>query len=39
MDDIEIAKDNNILVLEDAAPAIGATFGGKYCGTFGDMAI
>ena len=39
MDDIiEIAKDNNILVLEDAAPAIGATFGGKYCGTFGDIA-
>ena len=24
--------------MEDAAPAIGATYNGKYCGTFGDAA-
>lgn len=39
MDEIlEIAKNNNILVLEDAAPAIGAKFEGEYCGTFGDIS-
>ena len=39
MDEIlSIAKDHNLKVLEDAAPAIGATFKDEYCGTFGDAA-
>ena len=39
MDEISnIAKENNLMILEDAAPAIGATFEKKYCGTFGDAA-
>ena len=39
MDDImQIAKEHNLKVLEDAAPAIGATINGQYCGTFGDAA-
>ena len=39
MDEIvAIAKEYNLKILEDAAPAIGATFDGKYCGTFGDVA-
>jgi perosamine synthetase len=39
MDEIvAIAKEHNLKILEDAAPAIGATFNGKYCGTFGDVA-
>jgi perosamine synthetase len=39
MDEIlSIAKDCNIKVLEDAAPAIGATFNNQYCGSFGDAA-
>jgi perosamine synthetase len=31
------AKDNNLLVIEDAAPSIGTTFNGKKVGTFGDI--
>jgi len=39
MDEImDIARTNNLKVLEDAAPAIGATSEGSYCGTFGDAA-
>jgi perosamine synthetase len=39
MDEIvSIAKEHNLKILEDAAPAIGATFKGKYCGTFGDVS-
>ena len=39
MDEImRIAKEHNLKVLEDAAPAIGATFSDQYCGTFGDVA-
>jgi perosamine synthetase len=39
MDEVmSIAKKYDLLVLEDAAPAVGATFDGKFCGTFGDVA-
>lgn len=39
MDEIlSIAKEYNLKILEDAAPAIGATFNNNYCGTFGDVA-
>jgi dTDP-4-amino-4,6-dideoxygalactose transaminase len=34
----EIAKKNNILLVEDAAQAHGATFKGKKAGSFGDLA-
>ncbi len=33
----KIAKKHNLYVIEDAAPAIGATFKGKKCGTFGEF--
>ena len=40
MDDVmRIARENNLQVLEDAAPAIGATFNEKYCATFGDVSV
>lgn len=35
---IELAKKYNLLVLEDAACALGATSNGKFAGTFGDAA-
>lgn len=39
MDEITaIANKYNIKMLEDAAPAIGATVNGKFAGTFGDVA-
>ena len=39
MDQImSIAKENELKVLEDAAPAIGATSSDQFCGTFGDAA-
>ena len=39
MDEIvPIAKQHNLKMLEDAAPAIGATANDQYCGTFGDVA-
>ena len=34
----ELAKKYHLNVIEDAAPAIGAEWGGKRCGTFGDFA-
>lgn len=39
MDEImAIAKKNNLYVIEDAAPALGAEFRGQKVGTFGDIA-
>ncbi len=35
---MSIAKKNKLFILEDAAPAIGAEFNKKKCGTFGDFA-
>ena len=35
---IKISKEFNLKVLEDAAPAIGATVNNKFCGTYGDIA-
>ena len=38
MDEImEIASDNSLKVIEDAAPSLGAKFKGKKTGTFGDV--
>lgn len=40
MDEImKIAREKNIVVIEDAAHALGATYKGKMAGTFGDAAI
>jgi dTDP-4-amino-4,6-dideoxygalactose transaminase len=33
-----IAKDNNLLVIEDCAQSLGATYGDKNTGSFGDIA-
>jgi len=39
MDEImAISKEHNIRIIEDAAPAIGATANDQYCGTFGDVS-
>ena len=35
---MKLAKEHNILVLEDAAHAFGAIYKGKRCGTIGDFA-
>ena len=35
---IELAKKNNLYVIEDAAPSIGAEYNGKKTGSFGDFA-
>ncbi len=35
---LEIARENNLRVIEDCAQAHGATIGGKTVGTFGDAA-
>jgi perosamine synthetase len=35
---MKIARDHNIYVVEDAAPAVGAKWNGKKVGTFGDFA-
>ena len=38
MDDVmDISKEYDLFVIEDAAPAIGATFNGKCVGSFGDI--
>ena len=34
----EIAKKHNLSVIEDAAPAVGATYKGKKAGTLSDIA-
>lgn len=36
---LKIAKQHNIPVIEDAAEALGSTFKGRKCGTFGDFSI
>ena len=36
---IEFCKEKNILVIEDAAPALGAKYNAKHVGTFGDVAF
>lgn len=36
---MKIAKKHNLLVIEDAAQAIGVTYKGKHMGTFGDFGI
>jgi len=36
---VEVARKSNLLVLEDTAQAVGASFQGKKLGTFGDMGI
>lgn len=38
-DIIDIAKEYKIMLIEDAAQAIGAKLGDKYCGTLGDIGI
>ena len=35
---MKIAKENNLFVVEDAAPSIGAEYKGKKTGSFGDFA-
>jgi len=35
---MDIARENNLYVLEDCCDALGATFDGKLVGSFGDMA-
>lgn len=36
---VQVAKKYEILVLEDAASALGATYKNQYCGTFGDIGV
>lgn len=36
---VKIAKENDILLIEDCCEAHGATFNGQKVGTFGDMSI
>ena len=38
-DIMKVAGKHRIPVIEDAAEALGATYGGKKCGTFGDIGI
>lgn len=35
---IKLAKEKNLLVIEDCAEAFGSRLGSKHCGTFGDVA-
>ena len=35
---IEIAQKHNLYIIEDAAEAIGVTYKGKQCGSFGDIS-
>jgi len=40
IDEIEaICKKYNVFLIEDAAEALGASFKGRKCGTFGDLSI
>lgn len=34
-----IAKENNLLVIEDVAHGLGSKYNGKFCGTFGDASF
>ena len=34
---LELARQHNLRVIEDAATAIGATYNGRFCGTMGDV--
>jgi len=36
---LKIAKENNLLLIEDCAHALGSKYDGKFCGTFGDVAF
>jgi dTDP-4-amino-4,6-dideoxygalactose transaminase len=36
---MEISRKNNLKIIEDAAQALGASFKGKRCGSFGDTGI
>lgn len=36
---VKLAKQYNIMLIEDAAEALGSEFKGKKCGTFGDFAV
>ena len=36
---IEIAKENDVFILEDAAEALGVEYKGKKCGSIGDASI
>jgi len=36
---LEIVKEYNLILIEDAAHALGAQYQGKFCGTFGDAAF
>jgi dTDP-4-amino-4,6-dideoxygalactose transaminase len=36
---LNVFKQKNILVVEDAAPALGAEYGGKKVGSFGDASV
>ena len=37
VDLLSVAKDFNLVVIEDAAESLGSTLNGKHCGTFGDI--
>ena len=40
IDEIEaICKEHNIFLIEDAAEALGSSYKGRKCGTFGDLSI
>lgn len=36
---IEIAKENNLFIIEDCAEAIGLEYKGRKCGSFGDISV
>ncbi len=36
---LQIARENNLLVIEDCAHSLGAKYNGKFVGTFGDASI
>ena len=39
MDKIVYSKAYNITLIEDAAEALGSTYKGQKCGTFGDYGV
>lgn len=36
---VKWAKENNVIIIEDCAQALGATYQGKYVGSFGNFAV